>query len=236
MADITNWLNVNGIAASGSSVMGGTFWVIGALVLFALVGGVCWMVIYRRKFNVFCRILSLREGDTGKYLEDKGAFITRKDKSKVFRLLKNKCDLPQPAFKFLMPVKKGNVIFLKQTGTDTFIPVLPSEIFGEQHNSSVKVMAPEIEFWRIVASDRARIQYFKPGFWQSPLGGMTMLAVTGIIIFLLVYMVLTKQAAYTNALAETSKNFVLASENFKLAKISSTIASTTAQAVNSAAP
>jgi hypothetical protein len=195
-----------------------------------------WFIAYRRKFNVQCKILALREGESGKYLEDKGAYITRKDKSKIFRLLKNKCDLPQPDFKYLMPVKKGNVIFLKQTGIDTYVPVLPSEIFGDKGNANVKVMAPELEFWRIVASDRARLQYFKPGFWQSPLGGITILAVVGIMIFLLVYMVLSKQATYTNALAETSKNFVLASDNFKAASIGKAIAGTSAQAINSGAP
>ena len=195
----------------------------GAVILVLGGGFLIWWVKVR-PFNTICHILSYRADGSGKYILDKGAFIDKRDGSKVFRLRKHKMDLPQPEFRdYLIPSRKGNVLWMRQISSTEFVPVPQREIFGEK-NPMIKTLNPYLDFWRVLSSDRARQKFYKPTFMEK-YGGIMTIAVTGIFIFLLIYLVLRDfrvLADVANSLKETAR--IIAET--KAAEITSSVSTT----------
>lgn len=191
-------------------------------VVVALTGGFLYWYVKVRPYNTLCHIVSFREGGSGKYLTDKGAFIRKKDGSHVFRLRKQKIDLPQPEFRsYLVPRKGGNAIWFRQLSQSEFSPVQPGQVFGHG-TPQIKTLNPNLDFWRIVSTERARQKYYKQTFMEK-YGGIMAILATGMMIFLLVYLVLKNFSVLggvADSLKETAE--ILAKNSAQTATVPST--------------
>jgi len=166
---------------------------------------------YNKNYNVWCNILSLREGGAGKYIGDRGAFLKKSDGTEVFRFKKARAEISQPSFKdHLVPATKTglfvkNAMFFKEVAPKKFIPISPQEAFGD--NSKMKESNNVLDFWENVAHQQNRQMYFKPGFMATwgPLLGISVFATVVIIGLVLI---LRSSGSYVNSMTQISNNLL----------------------------
>ena len=104
---------------SGIVDISGTI-LIGALILFTVLGLFFYLFFYRRKFDISVKILSERASDPRMFF-DKAAVMTDKKGNKYLKLLKAKVELPMPPFKVLESTNRGDYIEIWRKSEDDFV-------------------------------------------------------------------------------------------------------------------
>ena len=209
-------------------IKGYIFAFISSIVIIVPLLGLWYYWFKNRNYNIWCNILSEREGGSGKYIGDRGAFLKNKDGSHVFRLKKAKIQIPQPSFKnYLVPASRSglfvkNALFLKQISQSEYVPIEPKRVFDG--STTYKTLDPQLDFWRVISNDKARQKYFKANWTQTygPMLGLGILAGVFIVVF---YLLMTNASAYIASMSRISENLLEA------IRVQSSTISTTAQAI-----
>ena len=188
------------------------FWtMISSLFMIGILAGLWVYWYYNKNYNVWCNILSLREGGAGKYVGDRGAFLKRRDGTQIFRFKKARAEISQPSFRdHLVPATKTglfikNAMFFKEVAPKKYVPIPPREAFGD--SSNIKESNNVLDFWENVAHQQNRQMYFKPGFMATygPLLGLSIFATVVIIGLVLI---LRSSGSYVNSMTQISNNLL----------------------------
>lgn len=102
-----------------------TLRVIGLFATFMIIIGVgAYLFWFFMKHDITVVIFSDRGSNTLKVFTDRGRYV--RDRSGIatnFRLLMMRKNIPPPAYEFLHPAKRGNVLFVRQLSEDEFAPI-----------------------------------------------------------------------------------------------------------------
>lgn len=120
-----------------------------------------------------------------------------------YKLKSPRVTISCPTYDHLIPLRKGNLLFLRQESMDDFIPL---RVKLTEKEAIFEAIPEDIKLWAATMKDRLRTIYSKPT-WLEKYGAFITIAIVGIIILLLVWVVLNKFGVLkdvANTLRETA--------------------------------
>jgi len=205
-------------------ILRGGILAVGLLILGALIVGAILFVVYLRKFDMKVRLKIKRGvGSDGKPIYkiayDRGGVFTRRagkgGKIKVFRLLKERVELPEPDYSIINILSRGgNEVEIFKESDNEYYYSYPGQIRTgfrikngkpvEIERQDVTVVDPGVSFWNIQQRERHRKMFDTEGLLMKLLPFMIILLMIAGVIFY-TYIWLDKAPAVVAAAQETSE-------------------------------
>jgi hypothetical protein len=182
----------------GTGMMDTIFWVAGAILFLAICGGLAFLFMTWKKYDITVRMYSRRKGGW-KTWDDKGAFIKDKKTGDVygFKLRREKDLLQPPPYNMLMTALKGNVIHMMQESTGEYY-FLDMEVEnsledgkGKILTGKLKVIEGDVQLWMVGMIEKIYALYQKKKAWEVWLP-YAVISLSGMIAFLIIYFIVKK--------------------------------------------
>jgi len=195
----------------------GAVWLVGGLIVGGTLAALMyWFLIYKKKFDIYVKIISQRAEDNNNIIFDKAAILTeRKTGKRYFRLWNFKIDMPIPKFEVLQ--KAGNIDYLEiyQRSDESFYFLKPAKInkteviksdgslvpLAEQEH---KQMDTDIAYWNVKRKTENKSIFNKDKTWMKLLELAPQILSIIVLIFIL-WIFLDKLPAILNSLQSVAK-------------------------------
>ena len=123
------------------------------MILIAVLGGLMWYFLhYRKKFDIMVKIRSERARDAAIYFDWAAVIYNRQTKSKYFRLLNTKVDLPVPPFNVLQKTNKGDYLEIYRKSEDDFKFLTPGRIDKD------RIIRADGRLYPVASTDQKQIE------------------------------------------------------------------------------
>lgn len=183
--DLSSYLPFSGISNSISTFI---TVVLPALIIGGVVAGIIYYFYNYKKYDTKCIILSERAKETNKVLEDLGCYVEKKG-SLSFRLRSRKKTIPAPSYKFLLPARDKNYLFLKQTSDNDFIPLEPSFVKDEIDKLKLATVPSDIRLWMNATLEDIRNSYERKSWLQEHALHIAYFGVCALMLVLMIYFI-----------------------------------------------
>lgn len=198
-----------------SSVTKGGVWIILVLAAVGLVGGVMYyLFIYRRSFNILCKVISERASDPRTFFDYASIRHDKKNNVKYFKLLGLKVELPVPPFKILESTNKGDYLEIWRKSEDEFVFLAKPRIDKEKMIRADGKVYPvsfmtqrQIEgdmYWMTRRMEDNKKLLSQDSIWMKLLGWAPQI-IGGIIVMLMLWIVLSKMPPLVDALTKLAQ-------------------------------
>jgi|SRR3989304_2737292 len=119
MAISDNFQGVFGDIFSGTLAL--TFWITIIILGIALIGGLCYyFFIYKKRFDILCKIISARAGDDKVYFDYAAILKDKKNQTDYLKLWNSKIELEIPRFNIFHHTNKGDYVELLRNSERDF--------------------------------------------------------------------------------------------------------------------
>jgi hypothetical protein len=123
------------------------------MIIVALLGGAMWYFLhYRKKFDIMVKIRSERARDAAIYFDWAAIIYNRQTKSKYFRLLGTRVDLPVPPFNVLQKTNRGDYLEIYRKSEDDFKFLTPGRIDKD------KIIRADGKIYPVASTDQKQIE------------------------------------------------------------------------------
>jgi len=130
-----------------------------------------------------------------------------------YKLQSPKATIACPNYSHLVPLLKGNLLFLRQKGPGDFVPLV-AELDSDKNSVKFKEISEATKLWGITMKDRLRTIYAKPT-WFEKWGGIISIALVGVLILILVYITVQK----FDVLKDVSSNLLQTAQTLQSSSI-----------------
>lgn len=152
------------------------------LVIIAAIGGGIYYLLYSKKFNIRCIIVSRRD-QGNKVIMDIGGYFSKKDGTESFRLKKLKVNIKPPELDYLVPAARGNVLFLRQISNREFHPI---KINLTDAGIEQRGIDSDVQLWAVTMMNRSRQLFQQQSFFEKYASQLIFLTVATLIVVLLI--------------------------------------------------
>jgi len=124
-----------------------------AIMLIATIGVAMWYWLhYKKKFDIMVKIRSERARDPAIYFDWAAVIYNRQTKSKYFRLLNTKVDLPVPPFNVLQKTNRGDYLEIYRKSEEDFKFLTPGKIDKD------RVIRADGKIYPVASTDQKQIE------------------------------------------------------------------------------
>jgi len=124
-----------------------------AVILIATIGVAMWYWLhYKKKFDIMVKIRSERARDPAIYFDWAAVIYNRQTKSKYFRLLNTKVDLPVPPFNVLQKTNRGDYLEIYRKSEEDFKFLTPGKIDKD------RIIRADGKIYPVASTDQKQIE------------------------------------------------------------------------------